>query len=119
MNQNLQIKRIQLQQKLTEICDPKNRDDFLSIDMEMNIIISSALSYKHETVFRPFPTPFLTDNNYIKNYNRVINCLLKIPPVKDWLKLLNTFDDDQILLLHWILFLKNFKLSLTSTVNQV
>jgi hypothetical protein len=120
MCHNLGLKRIKLQQKLTEIFESKNRDELLSLDMELNLIISSALSYKHETVFRPFPTPFVTDNtNYTKSYNRIVSCLLKIPPILDWLKLLNTFDDDQILLLYWILFLKNFKLSLTSNINQV
>jgi hypothetical protein len=118
MSNNLSSKRIQLLNKLNEIFDSKNHNELLSIDMELNLIICSAISYKHETVFRPFPAPFVTDNNN-ENYERVISSLLKLPPIKDWQKLFNTFDDDQILLLYWILFLKNFKLSLASTVNQV
>jgi poly[ADP-ribose] polymerase 16 len=114
--EDLNIKRKKVKEKLYQM---KSSIDIISKDMEISLLICAALSYKHESILKPFPNIFLNPSDtYIKSYNRLLNTLLKMPPVSEWIKQLNMFNQDQILLLYWLLFLKNFRLELAN-IDQV
>ena len=113
-----QDRREWLQHKLNEIFVNKKKSDFLSLDLEMNLLICSAQSYKHESVLKPFPSTFLSDSNNSKNYAQLLDALLSLPPVLEWSAKLKNFSDEQLSVIYWLFVHKSYQLELAS-IDQV
>ena len=116
---NLEDKREWLQQKLNEIFTNKNKSELMALDLEINLLICSAQSYKHESVLKPFPSTFLSDSNNNKNYTALLNALLTLPSVLEWRTKLKNFTADQLSIVYWLFVHKNYHLEHTNELNQV
>jgi hypothetical protein len=116
---NLGEKREWLQHKLDDIFQNKNKSDLLALDLEMNLLVCSAQSYKHESVLKPFPSTFLSDSNNDKNYAELLDALMSLPPVLDWRSKLKNFNEKQLYVLHWFFSHKNYQLELSTAMDQV
>jgi poly[ADP-ribose] polymerase 16 len=116
---NVEERRAMLQQKLDDIFLSKDKSGILALDLEMNLLICSAQSYKHESVLKPFPSTFLSDSNNDKNFAQLLTALMSLPPVLDWRSKLKSFDDQQLAVLHWLFTHKNYQLELATSIDQV
>jgi hypothetical protein len=116
---NLEEKRQWLQHKLDDIFRNKNKSDLLALDLEMNLLVCSAQSYKHESVLKPFPSTFLSDSNNDKNYAQLLDALMSLPPVLDWRAKLKNFSEQQLSVLHWFFAHKDYQLEFSTTIDQV
>lgn len=103
-----------IQEKLDGIFREKNKSSIMSLDLEMNLLVCAAQSYKHESVLKPFPSTMLSDSNNDRNYSLLVNTLLSLPPVLDWRIKLKSFNADQLNIVYWFLCHKNFNLEYTS-----
>ena len=69
---SIEDKRKWIEQKLDQIYSYTKKSDLLALDFEVNLLISAAKSYKHETVLKPFPSTFLSDSNNDKKYDELV-----------------------------------------------
>ncbi|CAF0812418.1 unnamed protein product [Brachionus calyciflorus] len=111
-------KRQEIEDHVLKIFSSKNTSDLLALDFEINLLVCSAQSYKHESVLKPFPSTFLSDSTNTKNYDQLLNALLSLPPVLEWENKIKKFNDDQIAVVNWILKHKNFFISQCNSLNK-
>lgn len=107
---SLEDRRKFVQEKLDRIFMEKNKSSILGLDLEVNMLVSAAQSYKHESVLKPFPSTMLSDSNNDKNYSQLVNTLLSLPPVLDWRLKLKNFSADQLNIVYWLMCHRNFSL---------
>lgn len=103
-----------IEAKMNEIYVSKNKSEVLALDLEINLLICAAQSYKHESALRPFPSTLLSDSNNDKNYSLLLNALLAMPPVLEWRSRIGKLTDDQLAIIYWILMHRNYHLELSS-----
>jgi poly[ADP-ribose] polymerase 16 len=116
--QSTEERRKWIEEKLNDIFSNPDKSDIFSLDLEINMLICSAQSYKHETVLKPFPSTFLSDSNNDKNYDGLLNALLTMPPLSQWRTKIKGFNEDQLALIHWLLVHKNYNLKLVTDINM-
>jgi hypothetical protein len=104
---------------LNDIFLNKNKSDLLALDLEMNLLICAATSYKHESCLKPFPSTFLSDSTNNKDYTQLQNAILSLPPVLEWRSKLNTFSNEQLSIIYWLFVHKNYQLEFNTELDQV
>lgn len=119
MSFNIEEKRQLIEERIESIFVNQNKSDLLSLDFELNTLISAAQSYKHESVLKPFPTTFLSESNNDKDYQHLLSTVLTLPPVLEWRTKVKKFNKDQMALAYWLLTHKNYKLKSLSKLEQV
>lgn len=115
---SIENKRQIIEDYVSNIFLTKNTSDLLALDFEINLLICSAQSYKHESVLKPFPSTFLSDSTNTKSYDQLINALLSLPPVLEWETKIKKFNQDQLAVIYWILIHKNYSLSQCTSLNK-
>jgi hypothetical protein len=116
---SIETKRQWIEEKIESIFIDQNKSDLLSLDFEVNLLLSAATSYKHESVLKPFPSTLLSDSDNAINYEQLVTALLSLPPVIEWRTRVKKFNKDQLALVYWLLEHKNFQLESISSPNQV
>lgn len=118
MSISIENKRQIIEDHIVKIFQEKNRSELMALDFEINLLICSAQSYKHESVLRPFPSTFLSDSTNSKNFESLVNALLSLPPVLQWNTKVKQFNQDQLRVVYWILKHKNYELSICTSMNK-
>ena len=119
MSISIESKRQWIENKIENIFLDQNKSDLLSIDFEINLLLSASTSYKHETVLKPFPSTFLSDSNNASDYDQLLKTLLSLPPVVQWRTKVKKFNNDQLSLVYWLLMHKNYRLESVASLDQV
>lgn len=92
-------KKNQIKEKLNEISS--NLENLIELDFDFSVLSVAVLSYRYESVLKPFPSTFITDTN-TKRYDDLVNTLLSMPPVSKWKVQLDNFNEDQLGLVYWL-----------------
>lgn len=116
---SIENKRALIEDKIESIFGAKNTSELLALDFEINLLVCSAQSYKYESVVKPFPSTLLSDSNNEKNFSKLVNTLLSLPPVLEWQSKIKKFNPDQLAVVYWFLIHKNYKLEHSSNLTQV
>ena len=116
---SIETKREWIEEKIELIFLDQNKSELMSIDFEINVLLSAVQSYKHETVLKPFPSTFLSDSNNTSNHDQLLATLLSMPPVSQWRNKIKKFNKDQLSLVYWLLIHKNYQLESVASLNQV
>lgn len=118
-NSSIEDKRRWIEEKIDSLFSSTTKFELLAIDFELNLLVSAAQSYKHESVLKPFPSTFLNDFNNDKNYDLLLSTLLTLPPVTTWKTKSKSFTKDQLSLIYWLLTHKNYQLEYCTSLNKV
>ncbi|RMZ93672.1 mono [ADP-ribose] polymerase PARP16, partial [Brachionus plicatilis] len=118
MSISIESKRRLIEDHMAKIFQEKNKSELLALDFEINLLICSAQSYKHESVLKPFPSTFLSDSTNSKNYDQLVKALLSLPPLLEWPTRIKKFNHDQLCVVYWILMHKNYHLSLCTSIDK-
>ena len=116
---SIETKRQWIEEKIESIFLDQNKSDLLSRDFELNMLVSAATRYKHESVLKPFPSTFLSDSDNSINYDQLIKALMSMPSVIEWRTRIKKFNKDQLALVYWLLVHRNFQLESISSPSQV
>ena len=72
-NASVEDRKTWIERKLDALFSGSSKlSNILALDLEVNLLICAARSYKHETVLKPFPSTFLSDSNNEKSYNELV-----------------------------------------------
>lgn len=104
--------------RLEKIFTENDHSSLLALDLEINFLICATLSYKQESALKPFPSTLLSDSNNDKNYSLLVSTLVSLPPVLEWRFRLKSFNRDQLNIVYWLFFHKNYALEYKS-IDQV
>lgn len=118
MSTSIESKRQLIEDHISKIFQEKNKSELLALDFEINLLICSAQSYKHESVLKPFPSTFLSDSANTKNFDQLLSALLSLPPVLEWKNKIKKFNHDQLCLIYWILMHKNYSISICTNIDK-
>eukprot|EP00040_Diaphanoeca_grandis_P000371 m.15237 g.15237 ORF g.15237 m.15237 type:complete len:390 (+) comp10492_c0_seq1:38-1207(+) len=80
------------------------RRDPHATDFVISMFTAAVLSYRRDTLIRPFPSHFISPNDVEPNdFPRLMQCLEKLPSVPDFTRQANSIENDAVILLGWLL----------------
>ncbi|XP_035667650.1 protein mono-ADP-ribosyltransferase PARP16-like isoform X2 [Branchiostoma floridae] len=86
----------------------KLEGDLLAADLQLSLFAAALLSYRHDTVLRPFPPGFARQNDE-KDFPALKSVWRRLPGAKDLLQSSGATSDPQTLqLVNWVLETRNF-----------
>ncbi|KAI8478430.1 Protein mono-ADP-ribosyltransferase parp16 [Branchiostoma belcheri] len=86
----------------------KLEGDVLAADLQLSLFAAALLSYRHDTVLRPFPPGFARQNDE-KDFPALKSVWRRLSGVKELLQDSRVTSDPQTLqLVHWVLETRNF-----------
>lgn len=83
--------------------------DTLSADLQWSLFVSAVNSYRHDTVLRPFPRMFITENGE-KDLESLKSFIAMVPPFSQLPRTIHTLPSKLLELLKWVLDAKAFTL---------
>ncbi|KAL3866472.1 hypothetical protein ACJMK2_043767 [Sinanodonta woodiana] len=84
------------------------QDDVLATDLQWSLFVAALMSYRHDSVLRPFPPAFLNrhDEKDIKSLEKAVETVSTLSDLKQC----SSFSEQTVNLMKWVLDSKSFTL---------
>jgi len=101
-----------LRRRTTSTCESVSMPEVLDLvrrdprgtDFVISMFTAAVLSYRRDTLIRPFPNHFINPNDIEPNdFPRLMKCLEQLPSVADCLRDICRLENDAVILLGWLL----------------
>ena len=80
---SIEDKREWIERKIESMFAEPNKSSLIALDLDINLLVCAAQSYKYETVLKPFPSTLLSDSNNDKSYENLVIILNEYNKVRN------------------------------------